>query len=308
MIHEFHITTASNNTNGLLTDLKQRAKWIHQQGYTISVNIDQKQVSGIEELVVKLQGSQFGQVFRDEDILCVFKHQIAEVIAEHILTQWEGKLIWKEINRTARTLSEEEKQLIYDKTVEFLHACQDNEKLNRLLYFGRKSRIANRVLEYINENNFLLVEGFITFCLRDYLTEIKFAVEIACEELRSEKEYNDFVTLLRFYVETQTPKILEVNVLMTSNNFFYLWDGNGMKIDDSYMDYYINEMKFNEINFDDVLISILITIAPRRIILHNSGDINRQPIQTILKVFNDRIKICSGCFQCHHILNNGFQQ
>lgn len=239
MIHEFHITTASNNTNGLLTDLKQRAKWIHQQGYTISVNIDQKQVSGIEELVVKLQGSQFGQVFRDEDILCVFKHQIAEVIAEHILTQWEGKLIWKEINRTARTLSEEEKQLIYDKTVEFLHACQDNEKLNRLLYFGRKSRIANRVLEYINENNFLLVEGFITFCLRDYLTEIKFAVEIACEELRSEKEYNDFVTLLRFYVETQTPKILEVNVLMTSNNFFYLWDGNGMKIDDSYMDYYM---------------------------------------------------------------------
>ncbi|MGI5880913.1 MAG: sporulation protein YtxC [Syntrophomonadaceae bacterium] len=308
MIHEFHITTASNNTDGLLADLNQRAKWIHQQGYNISVDIDQMQIPDIDKLIVKLQGSQFGQVFRDEDILCVFKHQVAEVIAEHILTQWEDKLIWKEIGRTGRTLSEEEKQFVYDKTVEFLHACQDNEKLNRLLYFGRKSRITNRVLEYINENNYLLVEGFITFCLRDYLAEIKFAVEIAYEELRSEKEYNDFITLLRFYVETQTPKITEVNVLMTSNSFFYLWDGNGMKIDDRYMDYYVNELRFNEINFDDVLISILITIAPRRIILHNGGDLSRQSVKTILKVFSDRIRICSGCPQCHHILNNGFQQ
>ena len=307
MIHEFHITTASNNTDGLLADLNQRAKWIHQQGYIISVYLDQKQVPNIDKLTVKIQGSQFGQLFRDEDILCVFKHQVAEVIAEHILTQWEDKLIWKEINRSARQLTDEEKQFVYDKTVEFLHACQDNEKLNRLLYFGRKSRITNRLLEYINENNYLLVEGFITFCLRDYLAEIKFAVEIAYEELRSEKEYNDFITLLRFYIETQTPKINEVNVLMTSNSYFYLWDGNGMKIDDRYMDYYVNELRFNEINFDDVLISILITIAPRRIILHNGGDLSRQSVQTILKVFNDRIKICSGCPQCHHILNNGFQ-
>ena len=43
---------------------------------------------------------------------------------------------------------------------------------------------------------------------------------------------------------------------------FSTWDGSGIKIEEHYMNYYLDDMLLNEINFDDVLISILITIAP----------------------------------------------
>ena len=84
----------------------------------------------------------------------------------------------------------------------------------------------------IRDSPLIVVEGFINFCLQDYLTEIRFAVELAVEERKNEKEYNDFVTLLRYFVDTQVPKINEVNIMMDENGLFNMWDGSGIKIEE----------------------------------------------------------------------------
>ena len=52
-------------------------------------------------------------------------------------------------------------------------------------------------------------------------------------------------------------------------------------------------------NLDDVLISILITIAPRWIIMHNTADmVDTESVLMIKEVFKDRFKVCRGCERC----------
>jgi putative sporulation protein YtxC len=117
-----------------------------------------------------------------------------------------------------------------------------------------------------------VVEGFINFCLPDYLKEIRFAIDLAYEELRNEKEYNEFIKLLRYFVDSQPAKTNEVNLLM-ENEGFCLWDGKGIKIEEDFLSSYLDDILLDDINLDDILISILITIAPRRIIIHDNNQL-----------------------------------
>lgn len=302
MIYDLKVTTASGTRFNEM--ISQRFKWIREQGYSVTTQmVYQQPGNDMEAYEIHLQGNHNNQVFRNEDIVYIFKHQLSEMMAEHILMDWEGRMINKEIRRSCRGVAADEQQIIYNKASQFLRRCNDNESLNLLMNYGRKNRIAHRILDYIHSNQLMVVEGFINFCLPDYLTEIRFAVELAVEELKNEKEYNDFITLLRYFVDTQVPKIYEVNIMMDDHGIFNLWDGSGIKIEEHYMNYYLDDMLLNEINFDDVLISILITIAPRRIVLHNALELGSEPVETIKKVFKDKIRMCTGCERCLKYLN-----
>lgn len=301
MTCEIQIITASDKSHEpFLADLNQRLQWITQRGYVFSIY-----TSGIEDSAsivvnVLLQGNNISGVFRDEDIIYIFKHQLAEILAEHIINKWEAEFLWKEIMRNCRGSSLEERQMIFEKSSSLMRKCHDNESLNLIMNYGRKNRIAHRLFDFMRDNNQIVVEGFVTFYLRDYLNEMKFSVELACEELRSQKEYNDFVNLLRYFVDTQAPRIKEVNLMLGESGIFYLWDGEGSKIDEQFMNYYLDDMLMDEINLDDVLVSILITIAPQKIILHNTANLTEsEPVQMIRKVFKERIAECLSCERCN---------
>lgn len=304
MKYEFHIITANENFY-FLKEFENRLRWIRQRGYSLYVETELYENQKILNCTLKIQGTNNDSIFRNEDIVYIFKHQMSEVLAEHIINDWESKLLWKEISRSCRAITLDDKQIIYNKSSDFLKKCHSNESLNLLMNFGRKNRIAHRLMEHINNHQRLMVEGFINFCLQDYLTEIRFAVEVAAEELKNEKEYTEFVNLLRYFVDTQAPKVYEVNLFMDKNSIFYLWDGDGVKIEENYMNYYLDDMMLEEINLDDVLISILITIAPRKIILHNTASLGRnESVEMIKKVFQEKIIECSGCERCYQYINN----
>lgn len=298
MKYEFQIVTALENGH-FIQNLEDRLKWITQKDYILHSKTSISKENDTSIILLCLQGKHEDGVFRDEDIICVFKHQMSEVLAEHIVNSWEERLVYKAIQRSCRILDDEERKIVYTKASEFLRKCHYNESINMLMNFGRKNRMAYKLLEYIDNNDRLVVEGFINFCLPDYLSEIKFAVELAVEELKNEKEYNEFVKLLRYFVDTQVPRVFEVNLLMDKDGIFYLWDGHGEKIEEKYLDYYLDDMLLNEVNLDDVLISILITIAPRRIVIHNLENItSSEPVKMIKNVFQDKIIVCKGCERC----------
>lgn len=301
MFYEYQVAT-TQDSNYIVNEFRNRLKWLQQKGYSLNIDaLENNQLYLIYKL--KLQGINPDNVFREEDILYIFKHQMSEVLAEHIIKDWEKKLLWKEIMRSCKGYTSEEKRVIFEKSEEFLKRCNENESLNLLMNYSRKNKMAHKILEHINTSNLIVIEGFINFCLQDYLTEIRFAVDLAIEELRNEKEYNEFVKLLRYFVDTQVPKSYEVNLLMDGKGIFYLWDAHGSTIEEKYMNYYLDDMLLEEINLDDILISILITIAPRRIVLHNVLDyINNEAVDIIRNVFQEKIKVCTGCERCQSYL------
>lgn len=298
MFYQFVFCTAIEN-NIFNETLEHRFAWLKEKGYSLIMDTRINDAYNLSKLSISLQGNKTDGVFREEDVIYIFKHQISEVLAEHIISNWEEKIIWKEITRKYHRISLDDRNIIFNKSVSFLNRCNNNESLNLLINYGRKNKIAHKILEYIHDNDLLVIEGFVNFCLPEYLKEIRFAVDLAYEELKNEKEYNEFIKLLRYFVDTQPSKTFEVNLLMEDNKF-YLWDGNGVKIDESYMTSYLDDILSDDISLDDVLISILITIAPRRIVIHEASRIdNSSPVEMIKNVFKDRIKVCRGCERCY---------
>lgn len=285
-------------------ELSRNFQWLQERGYAL--NIKCEDIGKDHYLVITLQGSSDSRFFRVKDIIYIFKYQLAEVLAEEILTFWENDLVRKLVEKKYRRLPEVEKNELLQKALGFLQKCNDNESLNMLMRFGRKNRIARRIFDHLHQTDLLVIDGFINFCLRDYLTEIKFAVELASEEIKNEKEYNEFIKLLRYFVDSQAPRILEVNLMVNDAGLFYMWDGEGNYIEDKYIDYYVDDIVVNNVNLDDILVSILITIAPRRVVLHGPGKVpDNQSLQVIKKVFRDRIFTCGGCERCAGVVPRG---
>lgn len=298
MVYELQIITVADK-EAFVTDFSRKFSWLRQRGCSLSVRSCSLHGSDSVRFDILLQGKVCSPHFREEDYIYIFRYQLAEFLAEHIISDWEYHLAWKEINKSKRGILSNDRPVIMDKATKFLKHCHTSESLNLLMNYGRKNKISHRLFDYLFNHRLLVVEGFIRFCMPDFLTDIKFAVDLACEELRNEKEYNEFVKLLRYFVDTQPPMMLEVNIMTVEGNGFVLWDGNGIRIEEKQIKYYMEDIARGEISLDDVLVSILITVAPRRIILHNTDQqSDSDSVQMIKNVFDSRITVCGGCERC----------
>lgn len=308
MIYEFEISTTPQ-CDYLSNHLTDQFNWLRSRGYELNIKRFRDQINDLEFFKISINKDENDNLFSDNDIIYIFKHQLAELLAEHILEDWEEKLIIKEIQRRGSKIYYADRSNILKKTRSFMMYSTANENLNNLLNFGRKNKLAYKIMDYIYNHHRLMVEGFINFCLKEYLNEIHFAVDFACEELKHEQEYSEFVKLLRYFVDSQPPRVNQVNLIM-NKGLFYLWDDKGIKIDDRYIRRYLSDISLNDINLDDMLISILVTIAPQNIIIHEtSHNCNyNEAVEIIKKVFTDRISICKGCKGCQAFLNKDEQK
>jgi putative sporulation protein YtxC len=132
-----------------------------------------------------------------------------------------------------------------------------------------------------------------------YINELNETIERALEIFIAEKEYNEFIKLLRYFVEIQECKIDTIHLCQGKDGRYMLYDENKKRITTEYFDELRSEIIDETINYDDLLISTLITISPRKITIHNIESFkNRELLQTIMNVFIERVIICSNCDLC----------
>ncbi|MDS1030800.1 putative sporulation protein YtxC [Bacillota bacterium LX-D] len=219
-----------------------------------------------------------------------FKHFLAQVISEVVVSKWEENLIKGIIKSSYSYFTEEEKQNIFDKTLQFL-ADEDN-----LL---RKNRILLKIAEYLETHDDLIIDGFIKFRLKEYVSELEEAVDSAVDSFLMEKEYNEFIRLLRHFVEMQDTKVQEVHVLLKPSGYFQLYDAKQNVITNEYLEDFVVDLYDTDINYEDLLISALITTAPQQIVLHLPDmEEVKNTIKIIDNVFGERVVICPGCSKC----------
>lgn len=230
----------------------------------------------------------------------ILRHYVANAISDVILSQWEY-LILKKITKTHYYyLSPDEKENVLNKAKKILEAVSKNGEDNYLLYrLNRKSKILQKVLDYLSQNNSINIDGFINFRLQDYLEDLNQVIEQAVDEMLLEKEYQEFIMLLKYFVDIQEPRLEKVHVLLLPSGSFQLFDDNNKSINNHCLDGCIVEMIDNEINYEDLLISALITIAPREIVVHVPESAKVFNIlKTLQGVFMERLVICNGCSRC----------
>lgn len=191
----------------------------------------------------------------------------ASMLAEFILNYCEEILISQIVKQQYYYFSPEEREKIHSKAMEILNPSSGTHESYR---DRRKRRVQEKIVNYLAFNKELILEGFINFRLKDYCYELELAVEEAVDDYLIEKEYDEFIRLLKYFVDIQEPKIKKVHVVLENTGYFRLYDEENKLINNDYLEGFIVELMDDEINYEDLLISALITIAPEIVILHQS--------------------------------------
>lgn len=168
---------------------------------------------------------------------------------------------------------------------------------DRNSYAEERVEINRNLIDYLIENNNLLIDGYMNFRLKEYLYLVDISIEKSIFALESEKEYEEFLGMLQYFVDIQEPKLELVNVIIKDNNYILLdMDNNILEGGD--LDEVEHDLYYEDISKADLLISSLIVISPDRLVVHIEEGEQEEIITVISQVFRDRVTFCDGCEKC----------
>ena len=151
--------------------------------------------------------------------------------------------------------------------------------------------IIENIKEFILENDYINIEGFITFRMKNFLKDIECIIDKVVEDYMIEKEYNEFIKLLKYFVDIQDCKLEEVNIIVQRNGSYEVKDSKGLDIFKDFLNEITDAAEVGIINTEDIIISGLITNVPKKIKIYNEEYcINKEFIQTIKSVFGERVE------------------
>lgn len=186
-----------------------------------------------------------------------------------------------------------------------LNILKNNKKIvdeSSIYYLNRKNEIIKKIEGCIDENREFNLDGFVRFRMNDFKEDIEEIIDKVVEEYMAQKEYDEFIKLLKYFVEIQESKINVVNIIVDKSGDYLIKDENGYDIkDELFKD--IDDSKYSDsTSFEDMLISGLITNVPQKVIIHCQENCkNHEFIETLKNVFEDRISFCNDCSICNKI-------
>jgi len=226
-----------------------------------------------------------------------FVNSIANALSDIVMDYWEPILIKKIIRDNCFYFNEIEQNRIYDFTLDIANCGELNLTQDTSSKIKRKICVVHKIREYLADNNIIMLDGFIDFRLREYMEQLEELVDTAIDEYLIDREYKEFIDLLRYFVDLQEPKRDLVNVVFCNTKIILMDEDSKFIENDLSLDLLAQEN--DEVSTDDIVISTLINIAPRKIIIHGfTGEDKIEVINTIYNIFEGRIHFCNSCNIC----------
>jgi putative sporulation protein YtxC len=227
---------------------------------------------------------------------------VSRLLAEYIIHKKELGLLQSLICDEFSYQNESEVNKIMHFSNQMLNLENDSLNVSEHGQNRRILTISNEIKQFFKKNNDLNVDGFLEFRLKEYKEELREVVEYAVDEFIMDKQYQEFISLLKYFVFIQEAKIPEVHLMHKGGHEFVLFNEQMTPMDmKATEDSFKIEILDQEFNFEDLVVSTLISIAPQQIHIHT-----REPkvlvIQTINQIFENRVHICEYCRQCKPIL------
>ncbi|EPR09520.1 putative sporulation protein YtxC [Ruminiclostridium papyrosolvens] len=232
----------------------------------------------------------------------LLKYHISNALADYIIQQYEERLLIRIINSNYGYFNSGDKR-------EILEICKkiirndDKVFFNTLFQIRRRNLIVKKLLEYFEGSNSIILDGFVNFRLKDYNKELEEIIDNAVDDFLIEREYKEFIRLLKYFVEIQDSKFNVVHVVMEYDDNYMLLDEKKHEITNECIQEFVTELSEADISHDDLLVSSLITLAPKNIIVHNWERFkNKKLLDTIKNVFSGKVVLCNGCDICSIVM------
>lgn len=230
----------------------------------------------------------------------VFKRYIAEAVSELILNQWEQFLIHSIIKENYYYFDQGEKETIFQQALLSLENKGPIPGSSFYCRMSRKRKVLGKLQDFLSNNNQIIIEGFIRFRLKEYLKELEEIVDTTVDDFLLEKDYKEFVQLLKYFISIQNTHIELVHVVFYRDGFFKLFDEQKKEIESGILEEMFQELLHWEISYEDLLVTILVSLAPRQIVFHGTADESNTSFsrKTIRDIFPGSVKECGGCDLC----------
>ena len=247
-----------------------------------SICFTQKQFKHYNNIIIHYNG-------QNEDD---FIHFVADILSYLIIDELEEDLLSNIIqqNYCYFDLCDRKKILNY---------CFDLFSEDYTNYFDKKfSYINNEFYLYLKEHKSIVLTGFINFRLKKYFCILDDVVDEAVNSFIIEKEYLEFVSLLKLYINSQAPKTNVVHLIYRKDNPLLLDEHkNVIPFDDSiYQAKYLSDISFSQ---NDFILNTLLSILPKKIYLHVVDNSIDEFANTLILIFENKIQVCSDCNICN---------
>lgn len=190
------------------------------------------------------------------------------------------------------------KEYVHKRYEEYYKDEVDNIYNYSLIVFDKmkivlKDTITRRLFNYLADNNHINLDGFLTFRLKDINIYLSSIIDLALEEYLLKKDKNEFINVLKYFVEMQESKVDLVVVNILKDGSFAIHDQNGNSIENINNEELIKMVIEEEMNYEDYLISTLISICPKKIQILDSlnNEFSKLTIETIKSIFDDKVTI-----------------
>lgn len=223
-----------------------------------------------------------------------FYNFLTELIGEVVIEFYEEKILKQLINYNYFYFDEYEKNKILENCMQLIEPEIYTVKL-----LDNKS-----IKEYIKENKAMILDGFIYFRLKAYLEYLDEIVDSGVNKFIIEKEYREFIGLLRVYVESKVPKYNLLHLIYINGESILLDEKrNIVSVSENiYNAKYLSDISFSS---NDFALNTLLCLLPKRIEIHLIDE-EDEFINTLKLIFEGRVTICKDCDICktYKILNN----
>ncbi len=184
---------------------------------------------------------------------------------------------------------------------DILNLCFDIMSNDFSDIFDKKFNILHNIFyNFLLNNRNLYLQGFTNFRLKPYFKILDDIVSEAVNCFVVEKEYLEFVSLLKLYINSQDSTCNLVHLIYSSHEEdSILLDENKEIIDTSNNN--LNAKFLSDISFsnNDYTLNTLLTMLPKEIYIHLIDDYIDDFVNTLIAIFENRVHICTDCNICN---------
>ena len=210
------------------------------------------------------------------------RKQIGRIVAGTVIDDRLFIKLWENVEKKFTKFSEPDRNMILFYAV---NSFQQLAKIGRL-----KQMIYRKALDVLDESDEICIDGFEKFRMKEVNNQIELCVEEGFDRFLVEREYEEFIILLRSFLEIQQPIVEEVHITAKRGKYCLL-DEKLLPIDSRLLFGIEAEEEREDMSEEDKLISVLIALAPSRVIIHGTEIMPNTIRETITSIFRGKVRI-----------------
>lgn len=231
-----------------------------------------------------------------EEIKDIINLYVSNILYRIVIENYRQKEMLEFLIDNYFFLKQDEILEIEESVLDVLNCREKNHDEKSIYCLNIVNSIIEKIRDCICEKQEINVDGFITFRMRKLREDIEKIIDKVVEKYMVDKEYEEFVKLLKYFVDIQECKIEEIKIYIDERNNYIVKDGFGKDLYKDFVVQLAGDVSNLNINVEDILISGLITSSPRKITIYGTDNCsNKEFINTINSVFGDKVESYGQC-------------